>query len=100
MPLVINAFNGTDKITEIEFARAGSPVNFAAEGVTRVAIVAAGQSVDGTISGSVVKFKAGALGLKPGVYLPKVLAYTAEKPNGDPIAGPGEEIEIEMYYNN
>lgn len=100
MTLIINAFDGTDKVNELQFTRHGVPFNFEQEQVQRIALVAVGKSVDGEADGSAVKFKTGDLGLRPGIYYPKVLIFTAEKPKGDPIAGPGEEIEIELHYHS
>jgi hypothetical protein len=97
--LQINVFDGLGGDTVIDFARDGVDINFAAEGVTKIQLIAAGKAVDGTMSGNTATFKAGKLGLKPGGYTPKIVVYTADNPEGEPIAGPGEAIEIELHYH-
>ena len=98
--IVINAFDGLDADSVVEFTRNGVDVNFAAEGVTAITFHAGGKSVPCTFSGKTVRFKPGQLGIRPGIYLPKLVAVKDGYPNGFPIAGQGEEIELELYYNS
>jgi hypothetical protein len=98
--LVINAFNGLGAESVIDFARNGVDVNFAAEGITAISFHAGGKLVPCTYSGNTVRFQAGKLGLRPGIYIAKLVAVSAAVPDGEAIAGPGEEIEIELKYHS
>ena len=95
----INAFDGLDGETVIDFARDGVGVNFENEGVNAIRFDAGGKSVQCDFSGNSVTFKPGKLGLKPGIYYGKVVAVTDDKPSGEAIAGPGLDIEIELRYH-
>lgn len=97
--LVINTFNGLGAESVIDFARNGNDVNFAAEGITAISFNAGGKSVPCTFSGNTVRFQAGKLGLRPGIYMAKIVAVSPAVPDGEAIAGPGEEIEIELQYH-
>lgn len=97
--LVINAFNGLDGESIIDFSQNGSDLNFEAKGITAVKFEAGGAKIDCSISGNRITFKPGKLGLRPAIYQAKVVAISASKPNGEAIAGPGEDIEIELQYH-
>lgn len=98
--LVINAFDGLGAESVIDFARNGTAVNFNAEGVTAITFHAGGKSVPCTFSGNTVRFKPGKLGIRPGIFMAKLVAVSSTVPDGEAIAGPGLEIEIELQYHS
>ncbi|PKM17398.1 MAG: hypothetical protein CVV11_19765 [Gammaproteobacteria bacterium HGW-Gammaproteobacteria-15] len=99
MYLEVSAFNGRDDITKIQFNRDGQPVDFTAEGVTKIEAVAASKVVPAEYTGNVVSVKFGKLGIMPGIYMARIVIYTSTAPDGLVIAGPGKEVEIELSYN-
>lgn len=99
MHLAVTAFNGRGDVTQIQFNRDGQPVNFNAEGVTKIEAVAYGKAVPAEYSGNTISIKFGQFGIMPGIYYPRIVVYTAEATDGLVIAGPGKDVEIELSYN-
>ncbi|MBV2127908.1 hypothetical protein [Arsukibacterium indicum] len=93
----IVAFKGRDNAERVAFYKDGEPYNLTGAGATGAEFEAGGSRIPANITGDnnhEVEFQPGNLNARPAGYYGKVIIFTAAKPKGVVIAGPGMEVEI------
>lgn len=103
------ASNGTDTTAVLKVTytdpetNVTEPFDFTARGITRVDIIAGGitMSTGANVSHAEdeLYIKFGKMGLEPGRYDVRVRLFSAAKPDGDEIIGPGRPQQIVVFVS-
>jgi len=92
--LSIPAARGRDNVTRLGVEDAdGTPFNLDTAGATRATVSVCtplqSATVEATWAGAIVEVVLGGLDLPPGTYPAKLVYYSATRPDGEVLAGPG-----------